>query len=417
MRQCGGSEHRSPFLLESDERALAKLFGGVSALNKATEFWQLADEVKKRLIRCPAVVNEDIANNYELSGATDLIKQYVDNGQVRVLAEAIRRFRYLFESRGRADRNWASFSLPRLHALGLDLTVDDRLTIVEQPAIPHAVLSLKEARSNRLPSCDLLVIAALHDPELSAFLNCLEDVHDATGPTESFLPGITYYTGTLPRPLSSSTRTLSVGAVFQNRTGMVDCAILAVNAVRYFSPRLLAMTGVCAGRSKSKVKINDLLLPSSVLTFDTGKHSSRGFEREPLWAEVDDRIVQRVRTVGSIVMKGLVDRVNKGRGDTIRDIPMIHTDVMACGSTVINYAKIMDSLGGANRKVMGVDMESYACLRAAKLTDPHLRTFVVKGVMDLGFNKSDSQKARAAFWAANFLASFVANEFDSLSCR
>ncbi len=84
------------------------------------------------------------------------------------------------------------------------------------------------------------------------------------------------------------------------------------------------------------------------------------------------------------------------------------------GSAVIDRAGLIESISKANRKVVGVDMESYALLRATRLSDERLRAMVVKGVMDLGANKSDSVKKQAAFWAAGFLARFIAAEFDSV---
>lgn len=162
------------------------------------------------------------------------------------------------------------------------------------------------------------------------------------------------------------------------------------------------------------VKLTDIVIPRSVFTCDTGKYNLRTFEREPLWIDVDDRIIHRVRSVGSRVVSNLVERLNMGGVTFLGPPPVIHTDVMATGSAVVNRASMMDRIAGSNRKVVGLDMEAYGFLRAAKLTDPGLRAFVVKGVMDLASKKTDREKDRAAFWAATFLSAFVSSEFDSL---
>ena len=87
---------------------------------------------------------------------------------------------------------------------------------------------------------------------------------------------------------------------------------------------------------------------------------------------------------------------------------------MACGSAVIDHKDTIKRVGEANRKVVGLDMESYAVLRAVRLCSPMTPAFIVKGVMDLGTNKQDRVKRKAAFWAASFLARFIAQEYESI---
>jgi nucleoside phosphorylase len=201
--------------------------------------------------------------------------------------------------------------------------------------------------------------------------------------------------------------------MFQDRMGMVDCAILVARAVRVFRPAIVAMTGVCAGRSKASVRLCDLVVPSQIFTYDTGKHGEQGFQPEPLSVEVADSITRRVVAIGNSIIQRISSEIEATSAEDVYK-PKIHTQVMACGSAVVDHEDIIKMIGDANRKVVGLDMESYAVLRAVKLCSPTTPTFVVKGVMDLGRRKRDVFKRKAAFWAASFLARFIAQEFESL---
>jgi nucleoside phosphorylase len=364
-------------------------------------------------VRSPPVKNEDLAINYDVAGAMDLLETFFKSGAKLDLSEALRRLSAVAEKLDARQRPLARSMILELMATVEGMPAGDRACLVAPPH--NMVENTEEARRSRGErKWDLLVVAALHDPELSAFLRCLTDVRNNVGAAGGPLPGATYYTGSLPRHHLGHREPLSVAALFQSRPGMVDAATLVSNSILYFRPRLLAMTGVSAGRAKMGVKLNDLLVPGAVFTCDTGKHTETGFEKEPLWAEVDDSIIQRVHSAGGGIVESLVKRLGLGGSTFLGAPPTIHTHVMACGSTVINRSRMIDEIAGSHRKVVGLDMEAYGFLRAARLTDAGLKAFVVKGVMDLGSRKTDRQKERAAFWAANFLSAFVTSEFELL---
>ena len=262
-------------------------------------------------------------------------------------------------------------------------------------------------------SYDLLVVCALYKPELTAFLSRLRAKSDIVGhEVDRPLFGRTYFTGELPCDHGPS-RVIRTAALFLDKMGMVDCAAHTVEGIRFFRPRLVAMTGVCAGRRGAGVQNGDLIIPSEVFTYDTGKHSERGFEREPRWCSVRGSVIQRVKIKAPDILQEVASDIASHTGEG-QVCPQFHTDVMACGSAVIDQEGRLDEIAGAHRKVVGLDMESYALLRAIELTDQRITGLIVKGVMDLSTEKSDRFKARAAFWAARFLEIFLASEFPIL---
>jgi len=260
---------------------------------------------------------------------------------------------------------------------------------------------------NYCKNIDLIVVAALYDPELKAFLQLLDDCKEE----KIFLPGSTneiiFYDGLL----RDNEKKIKVGALFQDQMGMTDCSALVVNAIHLFQPKVIAMVGVCAGRSEMGVKRNDIIIPSWAFTYETGKHTDKGFKKEPYWCEVNSNIIRRARVNGPNIANSIIDNINKVFPANLQSIDL-HFDVMACGSAVVDKQGMINEIGEVHRKVVGLDMESYAFLRSAKITNSSINSIVVKSVMDLASKKDDSYKNQAANLAAQFLSKFVLSVHD-----
>lgn len=258
---------------------------------------------------------------------------------------------------------------------------------------------------------DILVVCALYDPELQFFLSMVEDEEEFTDQLPRIEIKRTYYKGTLAPKGSSSTRPLRIVALSQDDTGMVDCAALTLEGILAFRPRLVAMTGVCAGRRDMGVQKGDLIIPREVWTYDTGKYTESEFKPEPKRCRVNDLVRQRIRRKGPEIVEEIAFELDSpGEGY----VPKIHTELMACGSAVIDREGMLEEIAHQHRKIVGLDMESYALLRAIELADKQITGMIVKGVMDFAADKTDEMKERAAFWSASFLAKFLSSEFHAL---
>lgn len=259
---------------------------------------------------------------------------------------------------------------------------------------------------------DVLVVCALHDPELETLLDCLVNYEEQVGQIGAVLSGWTYFTSDLPLRRNSA-ESLRLVAVAQDKMGMVDCAALTVECIRHFRPRLVAMTGVCAGRGSMGVKTGDLIIPSGVFTYDTGKYTDRGFEKEPRWCSTGHAVMQRVKIKAGDILREIADDFRRLSGENA-DV-RVYNDIMACGSAVIDREGMLDEIADTHRKVVGLDMESYGLLRATELIDQRISGLIIKGVMDLSTGKTDSHKRRASLWAAQFLVRFLASEYPALA--
>jgi nucleoside phosphorylase len=319
---------------------------------------------------------------------------------------------------GKADRLIYNLPEKRQRPAGAALTelkyYADQLNTRKSHTLPARVVPLPRSQENeeiKWWKHDVLVVCALHDPELETFLHCLGNYEEHVGQIGAALSGWTYFTSNLPLQHNPA-ESLSIVALSLDKTGMVDCAALTVECIRHFSPRLVAMTGVCAGRGRMGVKIGDLIIPSGVFTYDTGKYTDSGFEKEPRWCSTGHAVMNRVKIKAGDILREIADDFRRGYGE-VSDVKF-HTDIMACGSAVIDSEGLLDEIADTHRKVVGLDMESYALLRATELIDQRISGLIVKGVMDLSTGKTDSHKLKSSLWAARFLVKFLASEFPIL---
>jgi nucleoside phosphorylase len=383
-------------------------------MSRVDDFVKLLQDTETTLRATSGSSIEAAADDYELAGAVDLLKKFLSSGSVRDLNEGTDRLARVFARRTKQERDWGKSALARLRILGEELTKADREHALDAPV--SLVNSEATTRSQVDPAeCDLLVVAAMYEPELSEFLKRIFEPQQLIANIGSALPSVTYYRGTLDgsQLRDRAAQNLSVVGLFQDRVGMVDCSALVTTAVRVFRPKLVAMTGVCAGRRAAAVRLCDLVIPTQAFTYDTGKYGEHGFQPEPLWADAAERVCRRVVAVGDGIIQQLSSEIQAVYGGRVR-MPKLHTQIMACGSAVVDHPNMMQVIGEKNRKVVGLDMESYAFLRALRLCSPKTPAFVVKGVMDLGAKKSDRLKTKAAYWAASFLVRFVTQEFESI---
>ena len=366
---------------------------------RGDEIDRVEREITERLDAGSLTTAEAAARRQELRASFALLRTGVTTGAADKLTIACNRLEQLARFKSIADQRWVVGKLAKVRAM--QLVGDSNVATNEQASTSD---------------CDVLIMAALFEPELEQFILRLPEARENVGRGEGFLSGRTYYSGLLKSRHGNCERPIKVIALFQDRMGMVECAAVISNAIAVWRPRLVAMTGVCAGRAEAGVKLNDVIVPSAVFTYDTGKRTAAGFLREPLWADLSSRVIQRVRVRGNAILREMAVEIRAAfPGDLT--MPAIHTDVMACGSSVIDLPGVIGKIAGVHRKVVALDMESYALVRATQMSDSRVQAVIVKGVMDLSHEKSDGVKTQAAAWAASFLTRFIESEFEAVCAR
>ena len=251
---------------------------------------------------------------------------------------------------------------------------------------------------------DVCILTALQDPELRA----VRDLPFNFGQPR-LLDDVTYY---FEGALEVQGISFSVIASAPLRMGLVPSAIRAMKLLHYFRPKLLVMTGICAGIS-GKVGLGDVILANPAWEWQSGKriidNGEARFLSDPHQLDVNPAVVARYAQF--IDTSGIWSEIaSNWRGPkpntALRGVigPLASGSVVAADGTTIRNIQATQ-----HRKLIGLEMEIYGVYAAAQEfpTAPPL-TFALKGVSDLAdIDKVDDYQGYAAYTSANALYFFL----------
>jgi len=245
-----------------------------------------------------------------------------------------------------------------------------------------------QKKSNKYSKCDVAILTALHDDE---FEN-IRTTFDWTGKVEN--DDRTFHLG---KTKNADGGNVNVVATYQDKSGIVDAAVIATELINFFRPKYLIMPGVCGG-GKSDQKLGDIIFASEVFLFQKGKEGEKGFEPDVDRCEIDQKIVARVREVKKDLIRQLED------SDKSRDYTKTKMFIapMACSLSVINReGYFSECVTKTDRNAVAVDMESFAIARVCVLSgESETKAIIVKAVMDKTAGKTDEAKAFAGYVSA-----------------
>lgn len=284
---------------------------------------------------------------------------------------------------------------------------DWKLKLIER--FDYLSLSLKEQNEYKY---DLAIICALEDPELSAIRKL------STGWTRINLDNtnIPYY----ETYFEFDKKKLKVVIVSINQMGMVPAAVLSTQTIQLFKPKYLAMTGIAAGIEDTSVKLGDILVISNSWDSGSGK-IKKGTNNEELF-EIDPR----QETIDNDIMYSMLELsndtafLNELREGWVNKMPQVlnaHIGPVASGAAVIANGDITQEIQKQSRKLLGIEMEAYGLIYAAKYAiKPKPQPIVIKSVCDFANeHKNDGYQSYAAYTSANFLYEFAKRYIDPLS--
>jgi len=227
---------------------------------------------------------------------------------------------------------------------------------------------------------DVFVMAAKRGVELEA----LRDLPLAWSEDEP-LDDISYYQRAT---FGERSRSIAIGS--PPRIGLVAATVYAQKVINKLKPKLIVMTGMCAG-IHGEAKIGDIIFASQSWEWQSGKYGaeSGNFHNEPYQLNVDDSL-QAQFTSFYENWNGLDAFWRKYSGIKPSAPPDILTAPVASGSAVVMSDSIVDAVKVQHRKVAGLEMEIFGLYSAAKFSSrPRPLFFAIKGVSDM----ADSQKA------------------------
>ncbi|MEZ2336853.1 hypothetical protein AB6735_14520 [Mucilaginibacter sp. RCC_168] len=210
--------------------------------------------------------------------------------------------------------------------------------------------------------------------------------------------------------------------IHQERMGLVDGAIHATQVISQIQPTFLLMSGVCGGRQGS-VNLYDVIIPSTVHDYATGKFKEGKFESLKYYSQADRDLISFLEKKREDIILNMRLIIDKGRAHLLRSDFKIVIDEFACGPWVVKTSGFIDKMSfdpehpensekydfdtipvkNINSNIKGLEMESYSILRAGQIIQKSKKyALVVKSVMDFtNEHKSDgpngSVKANAAY--------------------
>ncbi|HBC08571.1 MAG TPA: hypothetical protein DC046_13480 [Rhodospirillaceae bacterium] len=194
--------------------------------------------------------------------------------------------------------------------------------------------------------------------------------------------------------------------------GPVSCAVTTSKAIEVFSPKFVAMSGICAGIQENS-KMGQLIIAGSSWDYQSGKWTKDKFEGEAYPVEILENT--RVNLSSFIERDGLIDKLEAGlecARPQIKNKPKIAP--LASGSAVLAQAEKVTFVAEQHRKAAGIDMEMYGLYRAVTLSARNdVQFFGAKAVVDFGDEvKSDALQEYGAIVSARFVCEALQQLLD-----
>lgn len=279
--------------------------------------------------------------------------------------------------------------------------------------IDYLIKSKNEIKnpSNIKYDYDLAIITALYKVELEEVLKLdtnwveLKLQNDHT----------VYYTGFFEK----DGKRIKVVAAAADQMGLTASTLTCQKLIHNFRPKYLIMTGIAAG-IKGKGNFGDIVVADLSWDYGSGKISS---DENGYKFKQDPRPLQLVPELKAIITKVEANhdyvniiqaKWNTQRGPTVDTVLKIVLGPMASGSYVIENLQKVHEVIDQQRKLVGIDMETYAVFYSAQFaTKPKPRAMSLKSICDFGdSHKDDRFQSYAAFTSANFLYQLALNELD-----
>lgn len=185
--------------------------------------------------------------------------------------------------------------------------------------------------------------------------------------------------------------------IVQNQQGMVSAASLTARAIVNFKPKLVAMTGICAGQKK-KAKLGDLIIVKQTFDYEAGKKveedGSGGVatNHRPQTIQLEPKIINIITNMfTSKVPERVLELVQQEKHFRIPASMKfnIHFKPLASGSCVVSDGgQTLQEIAHQQEDLAGIDMEAYGIAYSARTLST--KWVVIKGIQDF----ADSKKGK-----------------------
>lgn len=290
-----------------------------------------------------------------------------------------------------ADEGW--------HLLHFEASSDDWVNRLSNILV-HAASCAHDHTSSAY-GIDIGILTAHSHTELEAVLELPCGWNDFAAEGDDTL----YHRGSI----SASEASLSVVATSAIRMGMPATAALAMKMAIQFRPRFIVMLGIAAG---VKGNYGDILIADQSWDYGSGKsiHGFLNTRFEPAPDPIPLDLFLRSRLAMFRTDQTMLREIEEcWPGDNKPTNLQAHLGSVASGAAVLENQQQVQSIVAGQRKLIGVEMESYGVFMAADSAPaPKPLACSIKSICDFADNrKSDDFQKLAAYTSAQFFFRFA----------
>lgn len=203
----------------------------------------------------------------------------------------------------------------------------------------------------------------------------------------------------------------NIAIVTQNSMGMATAASVTTRAILAMNPKIVAMTGICAGR-KSKVSLGDIIVADQVFDYTAGKKYVDRFSPRPFSFTADD-VIRNYVSAAILNNDYISDSILQDwHGSRISHRISVHMKALASGTAVIDDEQTMISAAAIQDNLYAIDMEGYGIALAA--TALRTKWIIIKAVQDFADGHKEHDESGIRDFAAYASASLLKNMIPSI---
>lgn len=189
------------------------------------------------------------------------------------------------------------------------------------------------------------------------------------------------------------------------RMGLVNMAITVAKSIEIFQPKMVAMSGICAGVN-GEAKLLDIVIGEFCWEYQTGKFKDNKFLQEPYQASVSNDLKVPLEQI--VEDSDFLVSLKSGLYDSELKESRLRLGPISSGSAVVADISKMNEISMQHRKWAALEMEMYAFYEAAAQSLSRPVYFGAKSVVDMGDSaKGDSLHNSACILSARFVTEIL----------
>jgi len=202
---------------------------------------------------------------------------------------------------------------------------------------------------------------------------------------------------------------IEVGSINLNATGNIEAAIKTTQAISYFNPDFVFLSGICGGfKNNSKINIGDIIIPEKIIYYEYGKIKDGHLSRRYLTIEIDSHLLSKIKYFASLEWNRKINSLPMLGNEF--PVPRVHFNPIASGEKIIADEDIKLEFKNHFAELIGVEMESYGTAKAVLSSGKPIKFLVIKSIADWAdTSKNDDWHEYATKISAEFIINLIEN--------